>query len=114
MVWSANLPDEVVWYQARTPGFGGFTLWFAAVAVILGLAVLPTQLAHIPTVLASLAAMLLLMHLLETFWLVTPAFRGHFTFNLADLFALLGLGGLAVAGLMRLHRARGATSRAAA
>lgn len=102
VVWSANLPDEIVWYQARTPGFGGFTLWFAFAAVTIGLALLPTQLAHIPTVLASLAAMLLLMHLLETFWLITPAFRGHFTINLADIFALVGLGGLAVAGLMRL------------
>ncbi len=102
VVWSANLPDEIVWYQARTPGLGGFTLWFAAAAVTLGLALLPTQLAHIPAVLASLAAMLLLMHMLETFWLITPAFRGHFTIDLADVFALFGLGGLAAAGLMRL------------
>ena len=102
VVWSANLPDEVVWYQARIAGFGAFTLWFAVVAVILGLALLPTPVAHVPTALASLAAMLLLVHLLETFWLVTPAFRGHFTLNLPDLFALFGLGGLAVAGLLRL------------
>ena len=97
VVWSANLPKEVTWYQARTPGFGGAMVWFAVVATALGLAVLPSGLARIPTVLASLAAMLLAMHLVETLWLVTPAFRGGFMLDMADVLAMLGLGGLLVA-----------------
>ena len=50
-----------------------------------------------PAVLASLAAMLLLVHLVETLWLVTPAFRGAFVVTWADAFAVLGIGGLLLA-----------------
>ncbi len=104
VVWSANLPSEIVWYQARTPGFGGAVIWFAVVAVAAGLAILPTGLARVPAVLATLAATLLVMHLTETFWLVTPAFRGRFTLTLADALAALGLGGLLVGLLLAALR----------
>ncbi len=53
-----------------------------------------------PAVLATFAATLLLMHLTEMLWLVTPALRGRFTLTLADVFALLGLGGLLVGSLL--------------
>ena len=102
VVWSANLPAEIVWYQARTPGFGGAVVWFAVIAVAAGLAILPTGLARVSAILASFAAMLLLMHLAETLWLVTPAFRGHFTVTLGDGLAVLGIGGLLVAVLLAL------------
>ncbi len=97
VVWSANLPKEITWYQARMPGAGIFSVWFAVAACVIGLAVLPTALARVPAVLASLAAMLLLVHLVETLWLVTPAFRGSFVVTWADAFAVLGIGGLLLA-----------------
>ncbi len=106
VVWSANLPKEVTWYQARAPGLGGAMMWFAAAAIVVGLAVLPSGLARVPAVLASVAAMLLAVHLVETLWLVTPAFRGAFTLNLADILAMLGIGGLLVGLLLsRMPRA---------
>lgn len=100
VVWSANLPKEVTWYQARTPGFGGAMVWFAVAAIVVGLAVLPSGWARVPAILASIAAMLLAVHLVETLWLVTPAFRGAFTLNLADILAMLGIGGLLVGLLL--------------
>ena len=102
VVWSANLPDEVVWYLDRLPGLGGGVIWFAVAASVIALALLATAAGRIPAVLASVAAMLLLAHLAETLWLVTPAFRGRFTVTVADALAVLGIGGLVVGLLLLL------------
>lgn len=101
-VWSANLPEEALWYLQRGTGLGGFGVGFAAACVALGCAVLPTGLGRVPTVLASLAAMALLAHLVEAFWLVTPAFRGAFHVTGADALAALAMAGLGAALLMLL------------
>ena len=106
VVWSANLPDEVAWYLARLPGLGGGVVWFAVAASVIALALLLTAASRIPAVLASVAAMLLLAHLAETLWLVTPAFRGVFTVTMTDALAVLGLGGLSVGLLLVLLRRR--------
>ncbi len=102
VVWSANLPAEAAWYLARTPGWGGGAMWFAATAILLGCVLLPSSLGRVPVVLASLAATALLAHLAESLWLVTPAFRGAFSVTLADGLAVLGIGGLLVGLLVLL------------
>ena len=101
VVWSANLPAEVTWYLVRGAGLGGGVVWFGVTAALASLALLLTPLARVPAVLASLAATLLLAHLAETLWLVTPTFRGAFTVTGPDVLALVGLGGLLV-GLLLL------------
>ena len=101
VVWSANLPDEVVWYLRRTDGLGAPAVWWMAAAAVLSLAaLLPYRLIRTPAVMASVAAMLLLAHLTEMLWLVTPAFRGAFVIALADLPALVGFGGIAAGVLL--------------
>lgn len=97
VVWSANLPAEIVWYQQRSSGLGGPFIWAAAAAALLGLVLLPSRLSRVPVLAASVAAMLLLGHLLETLWFVTPPFRGGFSLWGADVVALVGLGGLSLA-----------------
>ena len=99
IVWSADLPKEIVWYQVRLGGAGSVAVAFSAVAVALGLALLPSAIARVPAVLASLSAMLLLAHLVETLWLVTPAFRGRFLVTVPDALASIAFGGLTI-GLM--------------
>lgn len=99
VIWSADLPKEIVWYQARLSGAGIAAVAFAAVATFMALAVLPSALARVPAVLASLAAMMLLAHWVETLWLVTPAFRGEFRITVPDVLATVGFGGLVI-GLM--------------
>ena len=99
VVWSANLPAEIVWYQARAAGGGAALVWSAAAASALALALLPSPLARRPVGLACVAGMLLAMHALEMLWLVTPAFRGQFVISLADVLAVLGVGGL-LSGLL--------------
>lgn len=96
IVWSGNLPTEIVWYQHRIGGLGGGAIGFGAAAALLALAILlPHRLARAPWVLVSVAIMLLLVHLIETLWLVTPGFHDRFTISLPDFPALLGIVGLA-------------------
>ena len=101
-VWSGNLPEEAAWYIPRVAGLGGFSVAFGAVCVVLGCAVLPTVLGQVPAVLATLAAMAVLAHGVEAFWLVTPAFRAGFVATAADALAGFGIGGLLLALLLLL------------
>lgn len=105
VIWSANLPDEVTWYIDRASPLGAATIWFGFIAAVIALAVLPTALGQLRPVLASIAAMLVLVHVLEALWFVTPAFRGRFVIDWADACAVFGIGGLVLALLLlRLHR----------
>ncbi len=107
IIWIADLPAEVPWYLARWEDG-----WWAIVYVLIFghflapfLALLSYRLKRRPTVLAGVAAWLLLMHLVDVYWLVIPALEGwglhlHWT----DPFAFLGvLGAMAVFGLWRLE-----------
>ncbi len=106
VIWSANLPREIVWYQQRDAGLGRAAEWFALLAFLVPLlAATVPWLARDARVLAGLAGLVLLMHLVETLWLITPSFRGAFTLSLADLLGLAGIGGVSCA-LLLLARGR--------
>ncbi len=106
VVWSANLPREIVWYQQRDLGLGRAAEWFALLAFLVPLlAATVPRLARDVRVVAWLAGLVLLMHLVETLWLITPSFRGAFTLSLADLLGLAGIGGVSCA-LLLLARGR--------
>ena len=106
VIWSANLPREIVWYQQRDLGLGRAAEWFGLLAFLVPLlaATIP-RFARDARVLAGLAGLVLLMHLVETLWLITPSFRGAFTLSLADLLGLAGIGGVSCA-LLLLARGR--------
>lgn len=92
VVWSANKPDEARWYLHRIGGLGAAALWLAAAVALAGVVLLAAKGASRWTV--PVAAMLLLVRLLESFWLVTPSYRGGFVLLPADLLAAAGLVGL--------------------
>lgn len=95
IVWSGDLPKEIVWYQHRIAGLGESAIWFGSAAALLALVILlPHRAARAPWVLVSVSIMLLLVHLIETLWLVTPGFHDRFTIALPDFPALLGIVGL--------------------
>ncbi len=48
VVWSANLPDEVVWYLDRLPGLGIPAIWFAVAAAAVAFTLLPPPPAAFP------------------------------------------------------------------
>lgn len=111
VVWSANLPKEVVWYQHRSAGLGLVAEYCAGILSALALAaLLPRGTARHAGVVASVAAALLVMHGGEMLWLVTPAFRSAFTLTLADIVALAAAAGLGL-GAALLFGDRAATGR---
>lgn len=91
VIWSANKPDEATWYLQRIGGFGAVCLWFATLMFVLALVLLlPNRKgSHRPV--AIVAGLALLVRLLESFWLITPAFRGSFTVSIVDALAVGGL-----------------------
>ncbi len=103
VVWSANLPREVIWYQHRAAGIGLVAEYSAGILCAMALlALLPRGLARHAGLLAWVAAALLVMHGLEMLWLVTPAFRSRFTLTIADGLALAGAAGIAIGAVMML------------
>jgi len=100
ILWSANLPDAALWYGVRG-GFNGRALSLFAGAVVLLAALLTLKPGENRT--RILAALVLVVHVLEMFWLVTPSLRGVFKITVPDGLALAGVAGLAV-GLAAVSR----------
>jgi hypothetical protein len=97
IIWSGNLPEEVPWYIHRTQGgwewLGRFVLLlhFGLPFVVL----LSRTSKRRAQVLGRLAAGLLMMHLLELFWLVLPAFSpSTLVIHWLDVALPIGMGGL--------------------
>ena len=97
IIWSGNLPEEVVWYIERTTG--GWA-WIPPFLIIFHFA-LPFLLLLLrstkrrPRVLARVAVFVILVHLVNLFWLVMPAFHPDgLHVHWLDLAAPVGIGGL--------------------
>ncbi|ACA18194.1 conserved hypothetical protein [Methylobacterium sp. 4-46] len=105
VVWSANLPDEVRWYLDRG---GTLARVGAVVALATGvlalLVLLPRRVVGRPAALVAIAALVLVLHGAEMFWLVTPGFRGAFRFTWPDMLALVGVVGVAAGLSGRVER----------
>lgn len=97
VIWSGNLPEESFWYAHRTQG--GWRL--VIIAVIIFQFVLPLLLLLFRFVkrreqfLAGVAAAILVMRLVDLFWLVAPAFhREGLYIHWLDLAAPIAIGGI--------------------
>ncbi len=111
-MWSADKPDEVLWYLQRDADGGRFVEWVVFLAgflVPLCLLVF-ASLRKSLSVVALVALLMLFAHALEMLWLVTPVFRRHFSLRGSDILALVGVGGIAV-GAALLMRPRPVTQR---
>jgi hypothetical protein len=100
IIWSGDLPEEIHWYLSRLAN--GWE-WIAATSAAFHFAVpflllLGRVNKRRPTRLAGIAAVLLLMRVLDTFWMITPAFyQDRVSVHLLDIFAVIGIGGVWVA-----------------
>jgi hypothetical protein len=97
IIWSGNLPEETTWYLRRIRGGWGAI----AIAVIVlhfalpFLLLLSRDLKRNAHKLAMLAAFLLVMRLVDLFWLIEPEFNpAHFHLSWMDVVAPLGIGGI--------------------
>jgi len=97
IIWSGNIPEEVIWYMPRTSG--GWTL--VAIALIVFHFAVPFVLLLMRTVkrraarIRRLAIFLLVMRWVDTVWLVEPPFHPlGFSLSWMDIAAPVGIGGI--------------------
>jgi hypothetical protein len=97
IIWSGNLPEEIRWYLPRTHGAWGA---IALTVIVLHFAfpflfLLSRSLKRNAGKLVIVAVLILVMRLLDLFWMITPNFSGMaFQVNWMDLVAPLAMGGL--------------------
>jgi len=97
IIWGGNLREEIPWYMSRArAGWTGVALlliiFHFAIPFLLLLSRFVKRRAEL---LGWLAAGLIVMSLVDIFWLVTPAFNhAGPEFHLTDWLAILGIGGL--------------------
>jgi len=97
ITWAEDLPNEIVWYLPRV-----LTTWhWVAIVLIVFHFALPfvvllsRRAKRAPQALGTLAAILLLAHLVDSLWLVMPALRpAGFAVTFSDLSTVLALGGI--------------------
>ncbi|HXO00074.1 MAG TPA: hypothetical protein VN881_13440 [Candidatus Acidoferrales bacterium] len=99
IIWAGNLKDEIPWYMARA--FGGWGA-LAVFLMIMHFAVpflllLQRGVKRRLHVLSTVAGMLVVLTLVDVYWLIVPAFgseRKSPQFHFSDLFAVIGIGGI--------------------
>ncbi|MBZ5542521.1 MAG: hypothetical protein LAO07_02430 [Acidobacteriia bacterium] len=97
IIWSGNLPEEITWYAARATG--GWA-WVAVLLIVFHFAVpflllLSRFVKRRIRLLAAVATGLILMSLIDLFWLMAPAYdRAGPQFHWMDWMAVIGIGGV--------------------
>jgi hypothetical protein len=104
IIWSGNIPEETRWFLDRTEHGWGYVAWglvllhFAAPFVIL----LMQDLKRRPKTLAMVGIFILLMRLVDMYWLIGPTPRIHtagyetgaFSVSWLDIVAPIAVGGI--------------------
>jgi hypothetical protein len=97
LIWAGNLTDEISWYLRRV---GGGWLAVALLLVTLGFGVpfvclLFRPLKRNPRTLAAIASLIMVMLVVNAFWLIEPAFEpAGPRLDWLPVAALVGIGGL--------------------
>ncbi|MDY7232098.1 hypothetical protein [Hyalangium rubrum] len=108
LIWIANIPEEAPWYNLRI--FGGWrnmsiAIFFLHFLLPFGI-LLSRNLKLQPRKLAVVAVYLLVIHAVDLYWLIWPAFnQSGPSFHWTLITAFVGVGGTSVA--FALYRIRG-------
>jgi len=97
LIWSGNLPEETTWYVARKQGgWGAIALAVVIFQFAFPFLILLSRAAKQNAQrLAMLAALILVMRIIDVIWLIEPTYsRGNFVFNWMDYVAPIAIGGL--------------------
>lgn len=100
IVWSGNLPHEIVWYLHRIAGRWKWVVAFLALFhfFVPFFLLLFRDVKRNPATLAAIASMVFVSQVVDAYWFVSPSFRQtgvHVTW--LDLAALFGVGGFWIA-----------------
>jgi len=107
IIWAEDLPNEIAWYLPRVK-----TSWHVVALFLVAfhfalpfLVLLSRRAKRAPRALGLLAAMLLVAHLVDAYWLVAPTFRpAGVALAWSDVPAVAALGGLWLAVFLRTTR----------
>ncbi len=97
IIWSANLPEETVWYVARKHGgWGVIALGIVILQFVFPFMTLLSRAAkESAQKLAMLAVLILAMRVVDVIWLIEPSYnREHFHLSWMDIVAPMAMGGL--------------------
>ncbi len=105
IIWAGNLKDEIPWYMVRAfgpwAGVAAFLLVFHFAVPFLSL--LQRQLKRRIRSLATIAILILVLTLVDVYWLVVPAYETktpELFPLLMDFFAIVGIGGIWMAAFL--------------
>jgi len=105
IIWAGNLKDEIPWYMVRAfgpwAGIAAFLLVFHFAVPFLSL--LQRQLKRRIRSLTRIAILILVLTLVDVYWLVVPAYETkapQLLPILMDIFALIGIGGIWLAAFL--------------
>ena len=97
IIWSANLPEEITWYLQRMRGGWawvalGLMLFYFSLPFLL---LLSRGIKQRAKLLVWVASAIFVMHLVDVFWMVVPAFQPTGVFvHWLDAAALMAIGGI--------------------
>lgn len=97
LIWAGNLPEEIPWYLRR---LAGGWVWVALAIVLFHFALpfallLSREWKRNLRLVMGMAGLILFMRLVDTYWLVAPAFSGSgWALHWLDLATLLAVGGI--------------------
>ena len=106
LIYAGNIREEVTWYLARErPGWLGVALALIGVHFFLPFALLLQRaVKRNPVALATVAGLILVMRLVDDYWLVLPGIRGAERFHWLYVVTPLAVGGLWLAAYARRLR----------
>jgi len=109
IIWAENLPDEIPWYVRRFSGGWGYVAWtisifhFAVPFFLLLMRFIKKN----PKYLRAVAVWMIVVRILDVFWIVEPAFRQRgLEVYWTDIVAPIGLGGIWLALFIRNLKSR--------
>ncbi len=103
IIWAGNLPEEITWYMRRLNGGWGYVglflvLFHFAIPFVL---LISRPFKRDITRLVWLAAWILLMRLVDLFWVIEPNFSTTFHLTWLDVVVPIAMGGLWLAYFFR-------------
>lgn len=104
IIWAENLPDEIPWYIRRFSGGWGYVAWTISIFhfCVPFFLLLMRFIKRNPNLLRTVAVWMIIVRILDVFWIVEPAFRQRgLEVYWTDVVALIGLGGIWIAYFIR-------------